>query len=324
MKRKSFFFIGDLIKLENSIPVKIFDNFYIKPANEDQIKVIKGIIDNHINTTNLKINKYETSYTKNKSGGYSVGDLNKEDWKYFIVESTQVQAKKSLVLIFSLLSVDLSLLFEAILFSYDKKTKLPLYGSFQFQLRTVNYFHDSQRKTGVVPEVKFITKSLVQEIKDIEKKLSKFNSEEFPFIQKALNDFISIKDISANSPFKILSCFAILELLLTTYKQRTSNDNSISNQLRKKINLVNNQLDDKIDFKKYFKGSNTNTLETIIEKLYQFRNDIAHGNLSDFESELRILKNQGENILYFLIDILKKILIFSLENPQLVKDLKEC
>ena len=133
-----------------------------------------------------------------------------------------------------------------------------------------------------------------------------------------------IKDISKQSPFKILSCFAILELLLTTYKSRTSNENSLTHQLQKKIALLNNLFNNKIEINNYFKGSDTNTLETIIEKLYQYRNDIAHGNSSNFEKDLRILKDQQNKILPFLMELLRQVLIISLEKPQFVNDLKEC
>ena len=151
-----------------------------------------------------------------------------------------------------------------------------------------------------------------------------FDKLKFPLISKALVDFVDIKDISERSSFKVLSYFSVLELLLTTYRPRSSNDSSLSSQLRNKISLLNNQFKNKIDIKAYFKGSDTNTLETIIEKLYQYRNDIAHGNLSDFEKDLRILKNQKQMIIPFLHDLLKRILMFSLEQPQLISDLKAC
>ena len=153
---------------------------------------------------------------------------------------------------------------------------------------------------------------------------SAFDKLKFPLISKALVDFVDIKDISERSSFKVLSYFSVLELLLTTYRPRSSNDSSLSSQLRNKISLLNNQFKNKIDIKAYFKGSDTNTLETIIEKLYQYRNDIAHGNLSDFEKDLRILKNQKQMIIPFLHDLLKRILMFSLEQPQLISDLKAC
>lgn len=324
MKTNSFFFIGDLIESESKFPIKLFDNFSINLANDEQIKVIKYNIDHHVNILPLKVNKYESSFSSGKDDGYLINDLEQSNWRYFVIEFPEVQAKKPLELIFSLSAIDLSLLFESSVFTKDSKSGQNLYGTFQSQLRTINYFLDNYSKLGVLPEIKKITKSAIDEVQEIHLKLNQFNPNEYPFIQKSLNDFISIKDISKNSPFKILSCFAILELLLTSYKARGSNGNSISNQLKKKINLLNNQFDEKIDFQKYFKGPNSNKLETIIEKLYQYRNNIAHGNFSDFESELKILKNNTANILELLLDILKKILIFAIEFPQLVNDLKEC
>lgn len=324
MKTNSFFFIGDLIESDIKLPIHLFDNFYLNRANNEQIRFIKSNVDHYVDLLPIKINKYESSFTLNKKDGYAINDLENPNKKYFIIEFPEIQAKKPLPLIFSLSAIDLSLLFESSVVFKDSKSGQNVYGTFQSQLRTVNYFIDNHSILGVLPEIKKITPLAIREVQEIHLKLNQFNADEYPFIQKALNDFISIKDISKNSPFKILSCFAILELLLTSYKTRGLNGNSISHQLKKKINLLNNQFEEKIDFQKYFKGPDTNTLETIIEKLYQFRNDIAHGNFSDFESELKVLKNNTTNILDFLVSILKKILIVAIEFPQLVKDLKEC
>ena len=90
------------------------------------------------------------------------------------------------------------------------------------------------------------------------------------------------------------------------------------------VNFLLSKSKEPIKFQLYFSGANTNTLETIVDKLYQFRNDIAHGNMSDFDKDLSIFKNRRTEILKFLIELLRKILIFAIENPQLTKDLKEC
>ena len=79
-----------------------------------------------------------------------------------------------------------------------------------------------------------------------------------------------------------------------------------------------------MNFREYFGGSNTNTLEIIIAKLYQYRNDIAHGNKSDFEKQLKIFKNSQSFIQEFLRDLTKNILTFAIKNPELTSDLKKC
>lgn len=87
--------------------------------------------------------------------------------------------------------------------------------------------------------------------------------------------------------------------------------------------LINNQLNNRIDFNEYFKGPKTLTEEIIIEKLYYYRSKIAHGDYYDFNNDLQILINH-EITYNFLELLLKRILIYSMNNPQLIKDLKEC
>lgn len=316
--KKSFLFVGDIFETELNLPLNIFDSFYLTKANEDQIILIKQFIDGYYDVLKHSINKFETIHQPNADKGFDIITLPKEFWKYFIIEHDKKQSKPELQIVFSLSEIDLTILFETVYHVGGANSVGKTYN----QLRTLNYFHDSENE--VPPIVKKIDTNAIEELRNINLLIANFEKNKFPFIQKALTDFVKIKDISESSPFKILNCFSILELLLTTYRQRTSNDSSLSSQLQKKINLVNNQLDNKIQVNNYFKGPDTLTMETMIEKLYQYRNDIAHGNLSNFEKDLSILKNQQKKILPFLFATIKNMLIYSIKYPQLINDLKEC
>lgn len=324
MNENSYLFIGDLIVTDEQLPLNLFDDFFLKRASAEQQQIIKKFIDSYVDILTFKINKYENSYIKNDMSGYQIVPIEETDWKYYIIEHSQRQAKQQFQLILFLSTLDLTVLFEAFFMGVNTTAAKCVPGVMQFELRTLNYFHDNQFNNFPLPETKRITKQNLDELNKINSLVSDFDKIKFPFIDKALTDFVSIKDISERSPFKVLSCFSVLELLLTTYRPKVSNISSISIQLQRKINMLNNQFDDKIDIQTYFKGSDTNTLETVIEKLYQYRNDIAHGNLSDFEKDLQIFKSQQKNILPFLLDLLKRILITSLQRPQLISDLKEC
>lgn len=319
--RKQFLFVGDLIETDINLPVPMFGSFVLSKATDEQIAIIKNFIDSYFNILTSPINKFECRYTVNSDkGGINVKTVGKEEWNYFVIEHDEHQAKEEIQTIFALSELDLTILFEQLYPKFDSN----LAGKIYHQLRSLNYFHDNQFLGGELPIVKKINKLSIAELNEINSKLITFKSLSYPFIEKALKDLVTIKDISVHSPFKILSCFSILELLLTTYRPRTSNDSSLSSQLKKKIALINNQLKNKIKIDTYFKGPDTLTIENIIEKLYQYRNDIAHGNLSDFENDLQIFKSQRQQIFPFLQTVIRHILLFSLENPQLVSDLKEC
>lgn len=325
MHNKSYLFIGDLIDVPNTLPLNLFEDYYLQKASANQKSVIKKFIKNYIDVLDFNINKYESSYNQNAHGGIEVYSLEESSWNYLVIEHTQQKAKEQLQVILSLSPLDLTILFESIDMRINTGVEMGVSGILQPpQLRILNYFHDNRFTGFSPPERKVITPHSLIELERLNTLVSGFDKEKFPLIDKAIKDYICIKDISESSPFKVLSCFSVLELLLTTYKPRTSSDSSLSNQLQKKINLLNNQFADKIDIQFYFKGSDSNTLGTIMEKLYQYRNDIAHGNIGNFEMDLKILKNQQNNILPFMLNLLKKILITSLEKPQLISDLKDC
>ncbi len=322
LKPKSFLFLGDVIKLNGKNKTSLFDGYTIKKPNEEQIGIIKRHIDNYISIISF-VNRFEHRQIPNKNGGHKYELLDEIDWNYWIIEHDAIQMDRKVPIVLSLSTLDLTVLFEGIYLRSGMLSSKANLGILGQELTMINFFHDNSFDKA---SEKALTELHRKELKKIHACVTAFESKkpEYDFIDKALQDFLRLKEISNQSPFKVLSYFSVLELLLTTFKARGSNDSSISSQLQKKINLINNQLDNKIDFQSFFKGGSSNTLETIIEKLYRYRNDIAHGTKSDFESELKVLKNGKGNILEFLNLLLKKILLKSIEEPQLIKDLKEC
>ena len=182
--QKLFYFIGDLIKWKDEFPIEIFDEYSINRADDKQIKIIKNIINHYVSILTYDINKYESSYDKVKGGGYSIHDLEKSKWNYFVVEFPALENPKPLPLIFALSKLNLSLLFEASPLSVYEEKGESLYGTIQAQLRTINYFHDNHRRMSAVPETKTIAIQDKEELKQIDVSLCQFDRSKFPFIQK--------------------------------------------------------------------------------------------------------------------------------------------
>lgn len=313
MEKSPFIFFGNLLTITEELPLLLLDDLYFKKPSESQQLLISSFIDTYSNLLSSKINKFENEYIK-KENGFEYQPLEKKYWKYHILENYNNNlCYPNLQLLFSLSSLDLTVLFEA---SEDTFTSIS-----KFNLRIINYLIDDQINLFREPQPTIITQNSINELTKINLLLNKFDEHTFPKIKKSLNDFIKIKDISDSSPFKVLSYFAILELLLTR-DFNALKGSSISDQLKSKLNFLNNQFENKIEFSDYFKGPDSLKFEMIIEKLYKFRNDIAHGNKHNFEKELSLL--QGVDILPFLSKILQQVLIISLEKPQMIADLQPC
>jgi hypothetical protein len=156
--------------------------------------------------------------------------------------------------------------------------------------------------------------------------LKDFNEKkrEFPRLVKILNDLVDLKSIHRDTSFKFLGYFSILEHILTHNKGRNIGHSSINLQLQNKLNLLNNRFNSMLDFHEYFNTPNTVDFIKIIEKLYHYRSDIAHGSISDFEKELSILKNQKYSSLKFIHELCRRVIIQYLKEPRLIEDLKKC
>ena len=280
MKNFNFIFLGDILQVENNQGYSIVDNYILRKAHSQQIKTIKKYLDEYKKLYAVNIFEHDKRDVKSGTfkGGYEFSPVNKKDWNYWAIEHTNSQMEAKFYRTLALSSLDLTVLFESVLVDNVYR------GIIQKELSSINFFINNK---GFNLEPKIINEQTLAEVRYIYNAINEFElkKHKFDFIEKAISDFIKLKDISRDSPFMILGYFSILEILLTTNKSKNIIENSINHQLQKKIKLLNNRLDNPLNFLDYFKGSNTNTTEKIIEKLYQYRSDIAHGNISDFEKE---------------------------------------
>lgn len=316
--KKRFLFIADIIELKSSSN-KLFKGCMLKKASKSQISVIREFIDQYISITTptIKFNKYESILKKNKDDSYThTPTKNSTLWKYYIIEhDSQSQYLKELQEVFFLCSFNLTIAFETI-----NHPSLSSGRGYTYDIeRVINFYVDTSFDTNV----KVITDKEMEEFRIIKESIERLDRVKFQNIDKALKDFVQIRDIPDKSPFKILSCISILELLLTTNK--SGSEKSLTYQLQKKINLINNQLTRKIDIHSYFgKLANTTSLETVIGLLYDYRSAIAHGSKPDFNKALSMFNKSQNKILPFLLNVIRSVLKFSIDNPQLITDIKEC
>lgn len=319
MNRNSFLFFGELIEPYRDDNIELFESYILKKANKEQIKTIRNYVADYTKILHHNINRYEY-YAEPKKDGHTFHPLDKKNWRYWVIEYPEINMSDAVPLALALSKLDLTILFSAAYTGIKTITGKEVAGVVSNQLKTLNFFYNTQFDKL---ENKPINETDISEINTLFYSITKFNKnkDNYEFIDKALQDYLNLQNIPEKSIYRILGYFSILELLLTSYKP---NENSINNQLQTKINLVNNQAKNSINFREYFGDADTNTLEIIIAKLYKYRNDIAHGNKSDFEKKLNIFKNKRSYIKEFLRDLTKNVLIFAIEKPELILDLKKC
>lgn len=168
----------------------------------------------------------------------------------------------------------------------------------------------------------------VDEVSGIERAMAlliNFESEvddSFAFIHKALRDFEDLKGVASRKPLYVVGLFAIIESLLTS-KQDDTTGKSLSHQLHEKVNLLTNRFEKPLLLSNYFNNVGTADPKKVIAKLYQYRSDVAHGNIVDFSNNLQLLTNH-EAVCEFLHALVRRLLLQALIEPELMRDLKRC
>ena len=156
-----------------------------------------------------------------------------------------------------------------------------------------------------------ITPEVLLSLRTNYSKLRQLNKTKYEYIFNSLNEYVELRKLPYDSPFKILGLLAIIENLITDGKM---NFRTIKHQLKSKFNLLNNRFTDSFDLTQIFKGANTDTNEVIIQKIYDYRSKIAHGGKVDFKDELKLLGNK-EKVYNVLNDITKSICTIAINEP---------
>lgn len=285
--------------------------FVFRHLNEKEISQFKFALESYFVKDAIKINPYENEIIDSKKKGVGTYlKLDKDKFRYSCLEYKGDNELNSIIdNVFYLTSIEPRIIGRLVYLNNDM-------GGLCFNEVNTSIYYS---------EMKFFDNSIVKEINDEFIKEFKLIlnayielSDEYSFVIKSIQDFKEICLMPNTSHFKIIGYFSVVENLLTS-----GTDKSIRSELGNKINLLNNRFEVPLEWNSYFKGSNTTSLKTIIENAYKYRNDIAHGNEIDFDKKLRSLNNNIQ-VRLFLHDLTKKLLVYSLNEPQLIKDLKNC
>ncbi len=319
---KPYLFLGENLKSKIGDEVVLFNKFILKRPDKEQSSFLKLFIEKNygILTSNSPFIKYEYEPSVSEEPDKSIDSLKsrlKAIDNFWIVEHPYEKMPWFVAPILSLSSLNLTVLLEWMVLKNET-----VYLSINSLLSKV-FYHDYEK---LKDHSHTIDESFIEELKSIETIFRNYlsNTKNPVEFKKTLDDFISLKEISIESPFRFLCYFSILESLLTHSKQKSLPNTTIAFQLQTKLNLLNNRFKSPINFRNYFQVPDTVNFELIIEKLYHYRSDIAHGNVSDFDKDLSILKGKENAALKFIHEVTRNVILQALKEPDLIKDLKNC
>lgn len=324
----AYYFISELTELDPKEIIHINEEMTIKLADEKQIETIRSLLTKYGEDPRGLTSKLFQEYKIKErlpSGGINRTRRSPDDYRYFLLEHDSPQYEANILKVFQLMENEFFIPFGFAYADFGTSIFQPL-----GELATFVYYNDQNivfplgypDTMNLPKDPKTFEENDLIEFRTILTVLRTFNFTDFPIIEKSLSDFFKVNEISNNSIFKIVSYFACLELLIVNSNDRL---NYITQQLETKLELLNNRFSISIEINDYLKGPDTLTLGKVISVMYSYRSSIAHGDFLDFNKRLKILeKTSIIEIQQILRLLLKRLLIFALEEPQLITDLKKC
>jgi hypothetical protein len=137
-------------------------------------------------------------------------------------------------------------------------------------------------------------------------------------VVRAFDDFVELSHEHRISHLRLLGLFGLIEALIT--HDPASSGQRLSHQVRTKMPLLMRRWTRLLPARDFFSIDDPPTIWTM---LYRVRSCYAHGEKPDFDDAFKQLGSLL-NVFRFVRESLKRLLIFALDEPRLILDLKEC
>jgi len=135
-----------------------------------------------------------------------------------------------------------------------------------------------------------------------------------------LDLYSSSSNLCIHSGLLTLSLFSIIESIIAHKPRLTETLDSITHQIKNKLNLLSKRFDHSVKHEEYFRQIG---YPKLWGKLYGLRSDIAHGQKYEFEGPYAVLVSL-ENVNKFLDKVAKELIKLLIEENELIADLREC
>lgn len=314
-------FVLTNIDIEGELPVELIPGYFLRRANDVEIAYFKDCIDKISGSGSFPLPnvwcQYEYTFSKERHENNTTfhrKHLPKEKWKYWVVAYNGVNTNlHKLAYIATLLSVDIDFGIDVFFDQIDQAGTIQGYSFMGNQISGFcsNNEPYANAKTLNVGDLAVIGKyfELYESIKD-----------DYEYIDHALKNYYALRNMPKNFELLAVGYFSIIESLITHAPRLTETLDSINHQIGNKMSLLRRRYGRKIEFTSYFL---TATDEKIWKKLYGYRSCLAHGGKPDFQGEFQILKEQ-KNVISFLKENIKELIILALRDPGFLTDLKKC
>jgi hypothetical protein len=326
---RSAFLIANNVNFEETLPIEIGNDVTLRRPSNVELEKIQEILQT---STGNRVHwfPYEAIITlKEENEDISFVHADDQDNFHYYLLSDDYGGRRVHDLEQALLllnpSIDLSIRIASMFEEGNQLIKV--IGASFMMLHIYERYH-----YGIPTSSRFsLTTAQLQLAEDIRQKINSL-AVSYEFIKYAAQMLKELRTVSQSSRFQVIGFFSIIESLVTHKPRLAESLDSISFQLRGKLRLLNNRMEQKSLLTEIFgKLEGKDKEKEVWNKLYSYRSVLAHGSAIDFnvktskdkETDFSILIS-SEKVVKFLSMFTRNLLLHALEEPQLFADLKEC
>ncbi|MGM9516694.1 hypothetical protein ACS5PK_20770 [Roseateles sp. DB2] len=310
-------FIATHIVIEGESPVSLGDWGQIRAATEHEVALIRGrlklIAGDRFHDAPFYDGRWIEAVGEEGHRSFSPVQLPPEEWKYWVHayegNNHRVNLLQSLM---QLLPVSLEFAFT-LFFEGERQSGavsgISMGGVNPYQVRRIQeQWHPRSIKAcelAMLPQYA----SWLAAIPD-----------RYNFVRRALSGLDGLRGVPETSELTIVGLFALIESLITHEPRKQETLDSIIHQVKNKMALLRKRYETAVPLADYFGEASE---DTIWSKLYDYRSTVAHGSAFDFQQKGAVLRGR-EQVVPFLRENVKQLLIMALRDPEFFDDLRRC
>lgn len=300
-------------------PFEVIPGLHLRKPTAEELERLRSLVDDCCKSDMGWVAPYEVRWVKKdtKELSYTLEYLeNPKDWKYWVLaEETGGTKAHEFSKIAQIVNPVIDLGIRLITFKDNEPTT---YGHAQIS------HHIGERHWGLTshldgPIIDTIQESGLCQIRTLYDQLNAI-TEKHSFILNSLNTFSEVCMLSRHANLRIVGIFSVIESLITHAPRLVETLDSISHQISGKMILLNRRFEDTIPRPEAFGDVSD---QKLWKRLYAYRSKVAHGQIPKFSGALSPLKDRP-TVHNYLFEECQALLRYSIMEPQLVADLREC
>ncbi|PKA06394.1 HEPN domain-containing protein [Leptospira harrisiae] len=311
---KNFLLVSQPISINNEI--EIFPGYILKKPDSTQLEIIFNYYRFSSNMAFLMTRpEYETQERQIDDKTTIHDHLEQSEWKYAIIEYEGMNYDYNLIDSLRLSDSRIEIICDIMLSISGKENDGLAYRDYDPIVTMVSNLNKKKEVYDLTKSTLDINEILL--VKEQLKILGK-NSSDYPMTTEAIRAYKALSKLEKNSYLRILSLVSIIEYFIV-HNPIDSND-SITRQIKNKFTLLNKLFHKPILTSNFFQKDISS--DKIISNIYSLRSNIAHGITFELHKEQVRYLESFDKVVNFLDAFCRRLIIFSIINSNLMKDIK--